>query len=588
MDRGDLVGPVVIHSADAVRYANREFCDLVGVDSPAALAGRPPAELVAEPDRHRFTDSLDRLRNGTEPVAGLQVELERTDGTQTNVIVMSSPAEWGGEPAIHTSVMNLVDEDVGAAPSYEAASNHAPIGVTIADADADDEPLIYVNDAFAELTGYSKSEAVGRNCRYLQGPGTREEPVAELRAAIDEERSTTVELRNYRKDDSLFWNRVSITPVRDADGNVRQYLGFQEDVSETKLREREKTLFETHAEMSEQVMYVVDADRRIKYVNPAFERVTGYAAAEAVGRSPRFLRASREDDARYEEMWATAAAGEVWEGELTNRTKRGELYRSEGRVVPVLDDRNAVTHFAVIEPDVTDRRLVTQALDVLNRILRHNVRTSVNVIDGYVDLLASGVDDDERETAIQAIRERTTALEDISEHTTALRNLLDSRGSSSPLQVSEIAALVDRYRTIYPDAVVDLEIRVPGDRSIRNGTVFRIAFDEIVENAVVHSDADHPHVEIAVAESGVDDAVEISVADDGPGIPESEWAVVQTGTETPLRHGNSIGLWLIYWSVTALGGSIELSDNDPRGTRFTLRVPVAAPSPETPDTGERA
>jgi len=119
------------------------------------------------------------------------------------------------------------------------AMDEAPLGIAITDPDREDNPMIYVNDRFVEMTGYPREEAVGRNCRFLQGEETSEESVAELRRTIDAEEATTVELKNYRKDGEAFWNRVSIRPLSGDDGTVEYWVGFQEDTTEYKQRERE-------------------------------------------------------------------------------------------------------------------------------------------------------------------------------------------------------------------------------------------------------------------------------------------------------------------------------------------------------------
>jgi PAS domain S-box-containing protein len=113
----------------------------------------------------------------------------------------------------------------------ERAVASAPVGVTIADATREDVPLVYVNEAFERLTGYSSAEALGRNCRFLQGPGTDPEAVDCLRRAIREREAVTLELRNYRRDGSPFWNRLEIAPVSDGDGEVSHFVGFQTDVT---------------------------------------------------------------------------------------------------------------------------------------------------------------------------------------------------------------------------------------------------------------------------------------------------------------------------------------------------------------------
>lgn len=107
-------------------------------------------------------------------------------------------------------------------------------GITIADASLPDNPLIYANAGFERLTGYTAAEVLGRNCRFLQGPGTDPATVDTLRTAIREKREVTVQLLNYRKNGAPFWNRLSITPVQDSSGAVTHFIGVQSDVTAEK------------------------------------------------------------------------------------------------------------------------------------------------------------------------------------------------------------------------------------------------------------------------------------------------------------------------------------------------------------------
>jgi len=116
------------------------------------------------------------------------------------------------------------------------AVDEAPVGITLSDASAPDNPLVYANEGFTELTGYGIEAIRGRNCRFLQGPDTDEQPVARMREAIDDEEPVTVEVRNYRADGTPFWNRVTIAPLYDG-GELVHYVGFQEDVTERKEAE---------------------------------------------------------------------------------------------------------------------------------------------------------------------------------------------------------------------------------------------------------------------------------------------------------------------------------------------------------------
>ncbi|MFC7129995.1 bacterio-opsin activator domain-containing protein [Haloferax chudinovii] len=114
----------------------------------------------------------------------------------------------------------------------EQAIDEAPVGITIADCSLPDRPLVYVNEAFETTTGYSADAALGRNCRYLQGPNTDPERVAELRRAIEAEEAASVELLNYRADGETFWNRVDVAPLSGPDGEVTHYVGFQTDITQ--------------------------------------------------------------------------------------------------------------------------------------------------------------------------------------------------------------------------------------------------------------------------------------------------------------------------------------------------------------------
>jgi len=110
-------------------------------------------------------------------------------------------------------------------------------GVTISDCSLPDNPIIYANEGFERITGYSIAEVVGRNCRFLQGEDTDPEAIEEIRRALGENRELTVEILNYRKDGTPFWNRLTIDPVRDAEGRVTNYIGIQVDVTERRLAE---------------------------------------------------------------------------------------------------------------------------------------------------------------------------------------------------------------------------------------------------------------------------------------------------------------------------------------------------------------
>ncbi len=457
--------------------------------------------------------------------------------------------------------------------------DEAPVGITIADPSQPDNQLIYVNDGFCELTGYPRDEVLGRNCRFLQGSATSEKPVAKMRTAIEANEPVTVELRNYRKDGSMFWNRVTIVPIRSDSGRVTNWLGYQQDITAEKRYEQDLSLFKTQAEGTDKAIMVTDPEGRIEYVNSAFERLTGYTASEAKGLTPRILKSGQQDEEFYEELWEQITAGEVWEAELTNQTKHGELFEVRQKIIPVTDRNGDITHFVGIEQDVTENVLTTQTLDVMNRVLRHNLRNSLNVIDGQAELLATEeLSPDARQASIETIREQAASMQKIAEKTAEIRAIWDPTETHETGGRLDIGSLVETYRRQYPDAEITSVIDDDGEIQVRNPGLFKKAVDEAVENAVDHADRSPPEVTITVRGEPAANKNRIAVADNGPGIPELERKTIEAGEETPLNHSLGIGLWMMEWITTLLGGELQISDNEDRGSTVTFQLPAGQPT----------
>ncbi len=124
---------------------------------------------------------------------------------------------------------------------FKSVSN----GISVANAPLPDMPLMYVNPAFEVMTGYSLEDVIGTNCRFLQGNERNQPGLTLVREALEQERETVAVLRNFRKDGSAFWNELSLSPIRNADGELTHFVGIQMDVTErvefeSALRESEK------------------------------------------------------------------------------------------------------------------------------------------------------------------------------------------------------------------------------------------------------------------------------------------------------------------------------------------------------------
>jgi PAS domain S-box-containing protein len=126
----------------------------------------------------------------------------------------------------------IVQKDAGIIPQVlSAILDECVNGVTLADPDLEDAPIIYANKAFERLTGYSQDDIIGHNCRFLQGADREQEARYQIRAALDKHEAIEVTLRNYKKDGTLFHNHLKIVPLLDSKQRVLYYLGVQYDIT---------------------------------------------------------------------------------------------------------------------------------------------------------------------------------------------------------------------------------------------------------------------------------------------------------------------------------------------------------------------
>lgn len=568
----------LIHSGTEILYADSIFCTLVGAESPKQLVGLSLTDIVAPGYHAALREQVMRIKNEDVPVLSLAVELRTLTGQSQRVIFVNSLTEWDDTEQVQSLVFPEVEADSPIGRLLrDQAMDKAPVGITISDPSQSDNPLIYVNDGFCELTGYPRDEILGQNCRFLQGNATREEPVAQMRAAIEAQEPITVELRNYRKDGSMFWNRVTIIPIRTDSGNVTNYLGYQQDVTAQKRFEQDLSLFEKQAEESDKAIFITDVNGTIEYVNPAFERMTGYSATEAIGKTPRLVKSGQHDDEFYTKLWKQITAGEIWEANLTNQTKNGELYEVKQKIIPVTDECGNITQFVAIEEDITEDVLKTQALDVLNRVLRHNLRNALNVIDGNAELLeVEEMDVEAQQASIKTIREQARSLRKIAEKTAEIRAIWEPTEIHREWDSLDLEALIKVYRRQYPDAEITARIAADEMIQVRNVELFEIALDEAIENAIKHVDRLPCKITITMERDPDTNQAGISVADNGSGIPGYERDVIESGMETPLNHSLGIGFWLMEWVATVLGGELIISDNEPRGSVVTFQLPDSA------------
>lgn len=224
--------------------------------------------------------------------------------------------------------------------------------------------------------------------------------------------------------------------------------------------------------------------------------------------------------------------------------------------------------------DVTEQRRREQRLDVINRLLRHNIRNELNVVRGNVDLARDSVADEGASQRLGRAVETVDTIVDRSEKVGRLSRLFEADTGGTLALTDHLTSDLAKTRREYPEA--DIELSLPDDLLVEAGPTLTVAVDELVVNAIVHNDSDHPQVEIAVDGTESDEtSVVVTVTDDGPGIDEQEYRTLAEGRETPLEHASGVGLWLANWVVEHNGGSLSFDTSD-RGTTVSVRLPRAA------------
>ena len=257
-------------------------------------------------------------------------------------------------------------------------------------------------------------------------------------------------------------------------------------------------------------------------------------------------------------------SGSVWEEEIVNRRKNGELYVARQTIVPV--ENGDGEYFVAIQTDITELREHEEQINVLNRILRHNLRNELTIIRGYVASISEhdGADWAAVDVAIESI----DRLIDLSEK---LRKFISYTEPDVRRQAVDVPALLDtivtRIEPAYPEATVSIDC--PAELSLDAYPSLELAVVELLENAVKHS-GETPTVDVTVTVD--EDLVGITVADDGPGLPEQERKTLVEKSETALVHGSGLGLWIVELVTSDHGGSLNIDASD-SGTAITMSLP---------------
>ena len=210
------------------------------------------------------------------------------------------------------------------------------------------------NTGAERLFGYTAAEAVGRHVLFLYADEDEEDTSFE--DVFLGHGGREMEVRRRKKNGEVFWARLELSLLRNDDDKPTGMIGFLSDITEQRNAAEQLRLHARIFEQSEEAILITDAQEKIVSINPAFTRITGYEAAEAIGETPHKFRSGRHDAAFFDEMRARLLDSGYWQGEVWDRRKNGEIYPKWLSMGSVRNSAGGITHYFSIFSDITDRK----------------------------------------------------------------------------------------------------------------------------------------------------------------------------------------------------------------------------------------
>ena len=352
---------------------NDKFCEILGY-SREELPKADLREIVMPEDLKADLERGGRMLAGQIRDYTEEKRVRRKDGSRLWVrVTVSLIHDSSNLPEYFIGVI----EDINLRRRAEEelrllnrAVTASPNGVVITDPGLPDNPVVYVNPAFERITGYANEEVIGRNCRFLQGEDRNQAALEELRAAVREARGCRVVVRNYRKDGSLFWNELSISAVHDVEGQVTNFVGVQNDITERKRVEGALTeaeaKYRTVVEHIPATTYIQEADHNlsIAFVSPQIEAMLGYSPEEYASRPGFWAEIIHPEDRELvlSEDARTDETGEPFMVEYRALAKDGRTVWIRDEAVLVWDEERNSLFWQGFMLDITEHKYAEEEL----------------------------------------------------------------------------------------------------------------------------------------------------------------------------------------------------------------------------------
>jgi len=470
--------------------------------------------------------------------------------------------------------------------------------------DAATGQVLDVNDTMLRMFGFdSKAEVLSGGVNLTvsnEPPYTMQEAHRRIRLAI-EQGPQVFEWRARRKNGTGFWAEVSLQSSQL--GGEGRVLAVVRDITVRKAADEERSRLSTALDQTAESVVITDPAGMILYVNPAFERNTGYLRREVIGQNPRFLKSGKHDAAFYRQMWATLARGEVWRGHLVNKRKDGRIFEEEATISPIRDAAGKIVNYMAVKLDVTREMELesqvrqVQKLESIGQLAGGVAHDFNNILAGIlmqVELLAMSEnrtsEDREGLDQIRADAQRAANL-------TRQLLLFSRKQVMQPrsLDLNEVVTGLTRMllRIIGEDVQLQLNLHstpllTHADAGMLNQVLMNLvvnARDALPEGGHIFIETSEKIVDETLAQTQPDVApghyVCLSVRDTGGGIPPKVLPRIFEPFFTTKEAGKGTGLGLatVFGIVKQHHGWLTVSSEPGQGTTFQVFLPaIIAPA----------
>ena len=465
-----------------------------------------------------------------------------------------------------------------------------------------DGVLVEANRSALDFAGVQRSDVVGKPFWETPWWAGSTEAQEQIRAAV--QTAAAGELVRYETtfqatDGTPHIIDFSLKPMMDEAGRVVMLIPEGRDITDRKRAEDAHARLATAVEQAAEAIVITDTRGQILYVNPAFEKTTGYPREEAIGKNPRMLKSGKHDSAFYQQMWELLARGKVWSGRVINKKKNGALYEEEITISPIRDSAGRIINYVAVKRDVTQEVALEEQLRQVQKMesigqlaggVAHDFNNLLVVIQGNASLLLEAKN--LSETDADLAKQISNAAERAAGLTRQL--LVFSRKQvMQPDHLNLNQVVGDMTRML--QRILGEDIALRSDYSPNLPLVFADAgmIEQVFLNLAVNARDAMPRggrLMITTASKTVDqeyprqnpaaepgDFVCLSVTDTGCGIAPNNLSRIFEPFFTTKEAGKGTGLGLatVYAIVRQHHGWIEVDSRVNEGTTFRIYLPAA-------------